>query len=74
MSFSSDRFMRLDLAAILSAIALTAAATGSGQEPQDAAYRRGFAAAIAAIATATHITPTEIGVPMSDHMARLEAR
>jgi hypothetical protein len=57
--FKSDVFMRSDVAALLAAIALTAVATG-GNSPHDAAYRRGFAAAVAAVATALHIAPEEI--------------
>jgi len=56
----SDVFPRADLAAILRAIALTAAAAG-GNSPHDLAFQRGFAAAIAAVATAVHIIPVELG-------------
>jgi len=52
----SDVFPRADLAAILRAIALTAA-TGN----QSPAFQRGFAAALAAVATAVHVTPAELG-------------
>jgi hypothetical protein len=56
----SEVFMREDLEAILRAIALTVAVTSAGaQSPHDAAFRRGFAAAIAAVATATHIEVNE---------------
>lgn len=51
----SEVFMRQDLEAILQALALTAAVSSSGSEsPHAAAYRRGFAAAIAAMAVAIH--------------------
>jgi len=52
----SDVFPRADLAAILRAIALTAAM--GNQSP---AFQRGFAAALAAVATAVHVTPAELG-------------
>ena len=51
----SDVFPRADLAAILRAIALTAAM--GNQSP---AFQRGFAAALAAVATAVHVTPAEL--------------
>ncbi len=55
----SEVFLREDITALLAAIALTAAATG-GNSPHDAAYRRGFAAAIGAVATGLHIAPGAI--------------
>jgi len=55
----SDVFPRADLAAILRAIALTAAMAG-GNSPHDLAFQRGFAAALAAVATAVHVTPAEL--------------
>ena len=55
----SEVFLREDVAAILSAIALTAA-----RNPQpglrEAAYRRGFADGLAAVAIALHISPAEL--------------
>ena len=57
----SEVFMREDLAAILRALAVTAAVASAGaQAPHAAAYRRGFAAALAAIATALHVRPEEL--------------
>ena len=50
---------REDIAALLASIALTAAATG-GNSPHDAAYRRGFAAALAAVATGLRISPGKV--------------
>jgi hypothetical protein len=50
---------RDEVEALLSAIMLTAAATG-GNSPHDAAYRRGFAAAIGAVATGLQIPPGAI--------------
>ena len=61
-----------DLAQILSAITLTAAATG-GNSPHDAAFRRGFAAAIGAVATAVGVSPAAIGARLApcDGLVRL---
>ena len=56
----SGVFPREDIAAILAAISLSVAAT-LGKSPHDAAYRRGVAVALAAVATALHIAPGEIG-------------
>ena len=53
-------FTREDLIAILSAIALTVAATSRGESPHDAAYRRGVTVTLAAFATALHIAPGQI--------------
>lgn len=55
----SEVFLREDLQDILAAITLTVHMTG-GNSPHDAAYRRGFATAIAAIATATHIDISDV--------------
>jgi len=52
----TDFYLHSDLVAILRAIALTAA-TGN----QSPAFQRGFAAALAAVATAVHVTPAELG-------------
>lgn len=56
----SGVFPREDIAAILAAVSLSVAAT-TGNSPHDAAYRRGVAVALAAMATALHIAPGEIG-------------
>lgn len=58
----SEVFMREDLAAILRAIASTAAASNDGASPHDAAFRRGFVVALGAVATAVHITPDELRI------------
>jgi len=55
----TDFYLHSDLVAILRAIALTAATAG-GNSPHDLAFQRGFAAAIAAVATAVHVTPAEL--------------
>jgi len=52
----TDFYLHSDLVAILRAIALTAA-TGN----QSPAFQRGFAAALAAVATAVHVTSAELG-------------
>jgi hypothetical protein len=55
----SEVFLRHDLEAILAALAVTAAASG-GPGPHDLAYRRGFAAALVAEATAIHSNPAAL--------------
>jgi len=55
----TDFYLHSDLVAILRAIALTAATAG-GNSPHDLAFQRGFAAALAAVATAVHVTPVEL--------------
>jgi len=72
----SEVFLRADLAALLGAIALTADVSSSNDSPHAAAYRRGFVAALAAVATGLHIAPGEIGGWLADWPGRerLEVR
>jgi len=55
----TDFYLHSDLVALLRAIALTAATAG-GNSPHDLAFQRGFAAALAAVATAVRVTPAEL--------------
>jgi hypothetical protein len=51
-----------DLANILAAVALAAVAASSGNDsPHAAAYRRGFAAALGAVAVAVGVPATALG-------------
>jgi hypothetical protein len=59
----SEVFLRRDLAAILEAISYAAAAASDPDTPHGAAYRRGFRAALAAVALAVHIPPEEVTSP-----------
>jgi len=66
-----------DITALLSAIALTATATDDGQtSPHRAAYRRGVAMTLAAVATGLHISPGAIGARLApfDELGRLTDR
>lgn len=58
----SEVFLREDIAALLAAIALTAA-QNPPPGPHAAAYRRGVATTLAAVATALHISPEELTPP-----------
>lgn len=49
-----------DMAQLLRALAFTAAASSGNDSPHAAAYRRGFAAAIAAVAVATGVPPEDM--------------
>ena len=55
----SEVFLRQDLEAILAALAVTAAQIG-GPGPHDLAYRRGFGAALGAMAVAIHSNPAAL--------------
>jgi len=53
--------LREDMVALLSALSVLARITMEGRNsPHDAAFRRGFAAALYAVATALHIPPAQI--------------
>lgn len=69
----SEVFMREDLAAMLRSIAMTANVTSSeAASPHAAAYRKGFAAALCAVATAVHIAPADLlpdGVTLSERLS-----
>ena len=73
LKFPSAVYSVGDLTAILSAIALTAQMTG-GNSPHDAAFRRGFATAIAAMATATHIDISDVAELTGRSGARVVCR
>lgn len=63
-----------DLANILSAVALTAAAAG-GHSPRDEAFTRGFAAAVAAVAVAVGVAPADLTTRLQPFdMGRLSDR
>jgi len=69
----TDFYLHSDLVAILRAIALTAA-TAAGNSPHDLAFQRGFAAALAAVATAVHVTPAELGSGRREPITDTEGR
>lgn len=59
-ALQSEVFMRRDLAAIMAALAHTATVTQEPCGPHAAAFRRGFRAALEAVALAVHIPPAEV--------------
>jgi hypothetical protein len=66
-----------DLANILAAVALAAGAASSGNaSPHAAAYRRGFAAALGAVALAVGVPATALGERLAacDGLGRLDDR
>ena len=73
VKLDSSHYSVGDLAAILAAIAYTAAATG-GHSPADVQFQRGFAAALGAVAVAVHIDAGELAALAGYARGQLEGQ